>query len=165
MFGLASSKLIAYGILHMRGVGGKAGWFWVFALMGGFTILSGFALGFLLPDSFHNPHSAFLPQRAMFNPRELHILRTRVLLDDPLKGKKKKHIDLGAFRRAFRNWRLWVHLLITLCNNGPQRGFDTYSPSIVNSFGYPPLKSNALASVGFFIQIPVAFAFSYVSDH
>jgi hypothetical protein len=107
MFGLASSKLIAYGILHMRGVGGKAGWFWVFALMGGFTILSGFALGFFLPDSFHNPHSAFLPRRAMFNPRELHILRTRVLPDDPLKGKKKKHIDLGAFRRAFRNWRLW----------------------------------------------------------
>ena len=27
-FGQASSKLLAYGILHMRGVGGKAGWFW-----------------------------------------------------------------------------------------------------------------------------------------
>lgn len=26
--GQASSKLLAYGILHMRGVGGKAGWFW-----------------------------------------------------------------------------------------------------------------------------------------
>ncbi len=26
-FGQASSKLLAYGILHMRGVAGKAGWF------------------------------------------------------------------------------------------------------------------------------------------
>jgi predicted MFS family arabinose efflux permease len=57
--GQASAKLIAYGILHMRGVGGKPGWFWLFVLMGGFTILSGIALGFLLPDSFDHPRSWF----------------------------------------------------------------------------------------------------------
>jgi len=65
----------------------------------------------------------------------------------------------------FSNWRLWLHFLITLSNNGPQRAFDTYSPSIVSSFGFPPLTSNAMASVGLFLQIPVSFAFSYVSDH
>ena len=59
---------------------------------------------------------------------------------------------------------MWVHFLITLCNNGPQRGFDTYAPTIVGSFGFPKLTSNALASVGLFIQIPVSFGFSYVSD-
>jgi MFS family permease len=165
MMGLASSKLIAYGLLHMRGIGGKSGWFYVFAIMGAFTVASGFVLGFFLPDSFHNPHSAFLPKRQLFTARELHILQNRVLLDDPSKGKKKKHIDRGAFKRAFTNWRLYIHLLITLCNNGPQRGFDTYSPSIVNSFGFPALKSNAMASVGFFLQIPFAYAFAYVSDH
>lgn len=58
-----------------------------------------------------------------------------------------------------------MHFLITLCNNGPQRGFDTYSPSMVNSFGFAALTSNALASVGLFLQIPVSFGFSYVSDH
>lgn len=52
-----------------------------------------------------------------------------------------------------------------MCNNGPQRGFDTYSPSIVTSFGFGPLNSNALAAVGLFLQIPVSYAFSYVSDH
>jgi hypothetical protein len=64
----------------------------------------------------------------------------------------------------FSNWRLWIHFLITLTNNGPQRAFDTYSPSIVNSFGFANLASNALASVGLFLQIPVSFCFSYVSD-
>jgi hypothetical protein len=53
---------------------------------------------------------------------------------------------------------------MSLSNNGPLRAFDTYSPSIVNSFGFPALSSNAMASVGLFIQIPVGFAFSYVSD-
>jgi hypothetical protein len=65
----------------------------------------------------------------------------------------------------FTNWRLYVHVLITLANNGPQRAFDTYSPTIVNSFGFAALTANALASVGLYIQIPVSFAFSYVSDH
>jgi len=164
-FGQASSKLLAYGILHMRGVGGKAGWFWLFTLMGAFTILSGFILGFCLPDSFKNPHSTFLPKVKIFSERELHILKTRVHLDEPAKGKKKKSIGLSAFKKAFGNWRLWIHLVITLCNNGPQRGFDTYAPTIVKGFGFEGLTSNALASVGLFIQIPVSFAFSYVSDH
>ncbi|EXJ61617.1 hypothetical protein A1O7_02045 [Cladophialophora yegresii CBS 114405] len=164
-FGQASSKLLAYGILHMRGVAGKAGWFWLFVIMGIFTIASGFVLGFFLPDSFKNPHSTFLPRVRMFTDRELHILRSRVLMDDPMKGKKKKRIGRAGFRKAFTNWRLYVHVLVTLCNNGPQRAFDTYAPSLVNGFGFGQLSSNALASVGLFLQIPTSFAFSYVSDH
>ncbi|KAK3341993.1 major facilitator superfamily domain-containing protein [Lasiosphaeria hispida] len=164
-FGQASSKLLAFGILHMRGVGGKAGWFWLFTIMGSFTIFSGFVLGFFLPDSFRNPCPTFLPGFSFFSKRELHILQTRVLLDDPMKGKKKKRINWGAFKRAFTNWRLWVHVLITLANNGPQRAFDTYSPSIVSSFGFGALRSNAMASVGLFLQIPMSWTFSWFSDH
>lgn len=164
-FGQASSKLLAYGILHMRGVGGKAGWFWLFVIMGAFTIFSGFILGFCLPDSFKNPCSTFLPGKSWFSDREIHILRTRVILDDPMKGKKKKKIGRSAFKKAFSNWRLWAHVFITLSNNGPQRAFDTYAPSIVRGFGYEALKSNAMAAVGLFLQIPTSFAFSYYSDH
>jgi MFS family permease len=99
-FGQASAKLLAYGILHMRGVGGKPGWFWLFVLMGAFTVFSGCILGLFLPDSFKNPHSTFLPKYDIFTEREIHILRTRVHLDDPAKGKKKSKIGLGAFKKA-----------------------------------------------------------------
>jgi MFS family permease len=98
--GQASSKLLAYGILHMRGVGGQPGWFWLFALMGSFTVAAGVVFGLFLPDSFNNPSSTFLPRKVWFTEREIHILRTRVVLDDPMKGKKKKHIGLDAFKRA-----------------------------------------------------------------
>ena len=99
-FGQASSKLLAYGILHMRGVGGKPGWFWLFVIMGAFTLVSGFVLGFFLPDSFKNPHSTFLPKVQIFTEREIHILNSRVLLDDPMKGKKKRRIGKAAFKKA-----------------------------------------------------------------
>ena len=68
--------------------------------MGGFTVLSGVVLGCCLPDSFKNPRSTFLPNVKIFNERELQILQTRVLLDDPMKGKKKKKIGLPAFKKA-----------------------------------------------------------------
>ncbi|RMZ87742.1 hypothetical protein DV736_g5033, partial [Chaetothyriales sp. CBS 134916] len=164
-FGQACSKLLAYGILHMRGVGGKAGWFWLFVLMGIFTITSGIILGLFLPDSFTKPSSTLLPRKRVFTERELHILRTRVLIDDPMKGKKKKRIGLPAFKKAFTHWRMWCHLLITMCNNGPQRAFDSYAPTLVRGFGFQALSANALASVGLFLQIPVSFGFSYISDH
>lgn len=98
--GQASAKLIAYGILHMRGVGGQPGWFWLFVVMGGFTILCGIVMGFLFPDSFHNPHSWFMPRLEFFSERELHILQTRVMIDDPQKTMKKQHIGLSAFKKA-----------------------------------------------------------------
>lgn len=165
LFGQASAKLLAYGILHMRGVGDKSGWFWLFVLMGGFTVLSGFALGFCLPDSFKDPHPTFLPKWKMFSDREIHILRTRVHLDEPAKSRKKKKIGLAAFKKSFTNWRMWAHFVITMCNNGPQRAFDTYAPSIVRSFGFGQLEANAMAAVGLFIQIPVSFLFSWISDN
>lgn len=108
-FGQASSKLLAYGILHMRGVGGKPGWFWLFALMGAFTIVCGFIFGLALPDSFKNPHSTFLPKVPIFNEREVYILRTRVTLDDPMKGKKKKRIGKPAFKKAVRIHWPWFY--------------------------------------------------------
>jgi hypothetical protein len=63
------------------------------------------------------------------------------------------------------DWRIWVYFLITLCNNSPQRAFDTYALLIITSFGFGPLSSNALAAIGLFLQVLVLFAFSWVSDH
>ena len=60
---------------------------------------------------------------------------------------------------------MWAHVFITMANNGPQRAFDTYAPTIVTSFGFGALNSNAFASIGLFLQIPVSFGFSYISDH
>jgi hypothetical protein len=74
------------------------------------------------------------------------------------------HITNDKYHPQLIDWRMWLHFLITLCNSGPTRAFDTYAPTIVRSLGFAALTSNALACVGLFIQIPIAFGFSYVSD-
>ncbi|KAG8872655.1 hypothetical protein FRB97_007445 [Tulasnella sp. 331] len=160
----ASTSLIAYGILRMEGVAGKHGWFWLFVLMGLFSICSGLVLALFLPISVSRPTSFLLPKRQIFTPRELHILRNRVLLDDPKKAQKSPSISGKVLRSALGNWKLYPHVMITLLNNAITNDLGTYSTTIIASFGFPRLKSNALNSVGQWILIPIAVVFAYVSD-
>jgi len=129
-----------------------------------FSIASGFVLATLLPDSVSRPRSFFLPKLELFTPRELHILRHRVLLDDPLKGQRHIRLSRKAIFSALSNWRLWPHVMITLLNNAPLTAFGTYAPTIISTFGFAKLRSNALASVGPWALIPVSLAFSVISD-
>ncbi|KAK0187565.1 major facilitator superfamily domain-containing protein [Armillaria mellea] len=45
----AFSEILAYGIIRMDGVGGRAGWRWIFILEGAFTVAWGLMSYFLLP--------------------------------------------------------------------------------------------------------------------
>ncbi len=45
----AFSGLLAYAIIHMDGVGGRAGWRWIFILEGAFTVAWGLMSYFLMP--------------------------------------------------------------------------------------------------------------------
>ncbi|KZV92862.1 MFS general substrate transporter [Exidia glandulosa HHB12029] len=160
----ASTNLIAYGILHMRGVADKPGWFWLFVTMGLFSILAGLVLALLLPDSVHKPTPFLLPRLRLFTERELYILKHRVILDDPAKASGPVRIGRKDLVSALSNWKLYPHVMITLCNNGPLTAFNTYTPTIINTFGFDRLRSNALASVGPWTLIPIAILLSWLSD-
>lgn len=36
---------------------------------------------------------------------------------------------------------------------------------MIGAFGFTGLKANAMAAVGLYLQIPVSYVFSYVSDY
>lgn len=57
----AFSGILAYGIIHMNGVGGLHGWSWIFILEGLFTVLFGLSSYVLLPRS--PAHARFLNDR------------------------------------------------------------------------------------------------------
>jgi hypothetical protein len=46
------------------------------------------------------------------------------------------------------NWKLIPHILLTITALAPATTMGSYSPSLVRSFGYERLKSNALVSIG-----------------
>lgn len=68
------SAFLAYGILHMAGINGLAGWRWLFALEGTLTGLIGIATYFYLPPSPTQTASWFRGKHGWFNVREEKIM-------------------------------------------------------------------------------------------
>jgi hypothetical protein len=93
------SSFLAYGILHMRGVLGYAGWRWLFLIeyvnnlslgqiftvnRGILTLLIGVATFFKMPPSPTQTKTWFRP-KGWFSDREEIICVNRILRDDPSK--------------------------------------------------------------------------------
>lgn len=151
----------------MRGILGLAGWQWLFLVLsltlsllassnqvqieGTFTIMIGIMFLTLFPKSPSDPTS--LVGFRYFTPREAQILTYRVLRDDPSKAHAKSHVSRDELKRTLTNWKLIPHIVLTITGLAPTSTLAAYAPSLVASFGYDRLQSNALVSVGSWISI------------
>ncbi|KAM0330873.1 hypothetical protein ACHAQA_003829 [Verticillium albo-atrum] len=159
----ATSGLIAYGILHMRGVQGLAGWQWLFILEGIFTLLVGVTFISLFPKSTSHPVS--LLGKRYFTERESQILTARVIRDDPSKRHVKEHVSRSELKDALTNWRLIPHILTTISGLAPASVMMSYGPSLVVGFGFGRLQSNAMMSIGMWCALLTNLAWGYAGDH
>lgn len=68
----------------------------------------------------------------------------------------------------FTNWRLIPHVILTIAGLAPASTMGSYSPTLVRSFGYERLASNALVSIGGWVLIINNLLWGYlgyVDDH
>jgi sugar phosphate permease len=77
------AAFLTFGTLHMRTVGGWAGWRWLFVLEETLTCTIGIISWFYLPSSPTKTKSWFREKDGWFNEREGIIMVNRVLRDDP----------------------------------------------------------------------------------
>ncbi|KAM0540964.1 hypothetical protein ACHAPJ_013426 [Fusarium lateritium] len=159
MTAAAMTGIIAYGILHMRGVAGLAGWQWLFIIEGIFTVLVGIAFLLTFPDQVIKPVSILKVR--YFTERESQILYQRVLRDDPSKAQVGQHVTMKEIKSALTNWRLLPHIGFTICGLAPASAFGSYAPSLVVSFGFERLQSNALVSIGFWSLLVTNLIWGY----
>ncbi|KAG9254867.1 alternative sulfate transporter [Emericellopsis atlantica] len=162
MLANACGGLIAYGILHMRGIAGLAGWQWMFIIEGLLTVVVAALFLVLFPRSSQRPIS--LLGISLFNEREARILTARVMRDDHTKIQAKQHVSRDEFKSAMTNWRSLGHIIVAICCLSSQTSLFTYAPSIVASYNYGRLQSNALVSVGYWILILTTLSWGYIAD-
>jgi sugar phosphate permease len=107
---------LAFGILHMGGINGLAGWRWLFALEGTLTGLIGVATYFYLPPSPTQTASRFRGKNGWFTVNEEKIMVNRILRDDPSKGDmhNRQAVTPKLLWYALKDWEMMPVYLIGL---------------------------------------------------
>jgi len=143
----AFGGLLARAIIEMDGVAGVAGWAWIFILEGILTfIVAGFAK-WLIYDA---------PETAEFlTPEERIEVTARLKLD---RGSLADEYEHRYVFSAFKDWKIYVHMMITIGIYTPLYSVSLFLPTIVKAMGYtatrsqlmsvPPYVAGCIATVG-----------------
>ncbi|KAI7770098.1 hypothetical protein LZL87_013721 [Fusarium oxysporum] len=133
----AFSGLLAFGIAKMDGVGGLEGWRWIFILEGIVTVLVALWAFYALYD---------FPETATFLTQE-----ERAFVVFRLKCQNQGHgqqqvrqvrvAEAGEFSwkyvwSAFKDWQIWVNLLVLWGIACPLYGISLFLPTIIRNLGY-----------------------------
>jgi MFS family permease len=99
----AFGGLLARGIMEMDGVGGRAGWSWIFILEGLATLAVAIAAFFLMAD---------YPSTAKFlKPEERREISRRLAEDQ---SDLAEEFQAKYVWDAVKDWKIWVHMFITI---------------------------------------------------
>ncbi|UNI23858.1 hypothetical protein JDV02_009651 [Purpureocillium takamizusanense] len=152
------AALLAYGVLHMRGLGDWAGWRWLFIIEGALTTVVGVISWFYLPPSPTQTASWFRGKDGWFSEREEVIMVNRILRDDPAKGgmHNRQGLTLPLLWQALLDWDLWPIYLLGFTLLQPVQPVETYMTLNLRNLGFDTFLTNLLtipAYVLFCIQL------------
>ncbi|KAB5585756.1 major facilitator superfamily domain-containing protein [Coniochaeta sp. 2T2.1] len=160
------SAFLAYGILHLRGHNGWAGWQWMFALEGGLTAIIGILSWFYLPPSPTQTASWFRGKDGWFSEREEVIMVNRILRDDPGKGgmHNRQGLTLGLLWEALKDFDLWPIYLLGLTWSIPQQQVSSYLTLNLKQLGFDTFETNLLTIPGYFLFLLQLIFWTWVSE-
>ncbi|KAI6043747.1 allantoate permease [Pisolithus marmoratus] len=160
------SSFLAFGILHLDGAAGKAGWRWLFLIEGGITLLIGVAAIFNMPASPTQTKTWFRPN-GWFTEREEVIMVNRILRDDPTKGDmhNKEGLTLGRLWTAICDYDLWPLYILGLTFGIPDNPPLTYLTLLLRDIGFNTFQTNLLSIPYQVLGIVTMFLVTLLSEH
>ncbi|KAH7882337.1 allantoate permease [Phlebopus sp. FC_14] len=156
---------LAYGMLHLDGVAGKAGWRWLFLIEGLMTFVVGLASFMNMPPSPTQTKTWFRPN-GWFTEREEIIIVNRVLRDDPSKGDmhNREGLTLKRLWTAVCDYDLWPVYILGLMFGIPDNPPTTYLSLLLKDFGFNTFQINLLTIPSQAIGIVTMFVITLVSE-
>ncbi|KAJ8070400.1 hypothetical protein OCU04_000775 [Sclerotinia nivalis] len=139
------TSILAYALLHMRGVSGWAGWRWLFLIEGLITLLVGLSSFFMMPASAVQTKAWFRP-KGWFTDREISIVVNRILRDDPSKGDmhNRQAITPKRLWNAAKDYDLWPLYAIGLIAFIPQSPPSSYISLTLRNLGFSTFNTSLL---------------------
>ncbi|GAA5850520.1 hypothetical protein JCM8547_001901 [Rhodosporidiobolus lusitaniae] len=140
------TAFLAVGLLKMRGIGGYAGWRWMFLIEGLFTLLIGVASFFLLPPGPSQTKSRIAPN-GYFTENEVKIIVNRVVRDDPQKGTmhNRQALTFKLLGKSIMDYDLWPMYLIALTFGLPGVPLSQYFQLSMKRLGFSTVMANLLS--------------------
>ncbi|PWY67147.1 putative MFS transporter [Aspergillus heteromorphus CBS 117.55] len=154
------ASFIAYGVLHMRGVAGRAGWRWLFLIEALISLVIG-VLSFALLVPGPTQTATWWRPRGLFTAREERIIVNRVLRDDPSKGDmhNRQALTLGMLWRSLRDYDLWPIYVIGMLFEIPTAPPKSYLSLSLKAIGFSTFQTTLLGiPVTFFAAINLLLA-------
>lgn len=121
--------LLAAAIALMDGVGGKAGWCWIFILEGLATVLIGIACFWMVQD---------FPDKATFLSPDDKKRVVRRLAQDKQASAENEDFDMVYFWSSMKDWKTWLYAVIYMGADMPLYGFSLFVPTIIEELVSPP---------------------------
>jgi MFS family permease len=121
----AFGGLLAYGIMRMDGIAGLGGWAWIFILEGLATFIIAVAAYWIMHD---------YPDTARFLDEDEKREIVRRLEED--RSVLSNEFDMKFMWDAFKDWKIYVHMFITIGIYTPLYSISVFLPTIVRGLGY-----------------------------
>ncbi|KAG0702234.1 MFS general substrate transporter [Suillus ampliporus] len=151
----AFSGLLAFAIGHMNGIAALEGWSWIFLLEGLATIVVAIIARFVLVD---------FPNTATFlTPEERAFVVWKKKYDNSSVGEEEGFAARHVLA-AFRDWQVWLQILIAISIIGPLYGITLFLPTIIQSFGHDTPISQLLTVPPYVAATITLIIFAYYSD-
>ncbi|KAF4462502.1 hypothetical protein FALBO_10682 [Fusarium albosuccineum] len=121
----AFGGLLARGIMEMQGVGNLDGWAWIFIIEGLVTFIFAIMAFFVMHDY---PDTAKFLNETERKEVVRRLEEDRSVLSDEFKWPFMKD--------ALKDWKIWVHMIITIGIYTPLYSISIFLPTIVQGLGY-----------------------------
>jgi hypothetical protein len=165
--------LLARGIMELRGEAGLAGWQWIFIIEGLLTVVVGMCPSpfvCLTYDTYHNIFSALAsfklmadyPERAKFiTEEERKHIQERLLLDQ---SGLAEEFEMRYARDAFRDWKIWVHMLIAAGTFTGVYSYSLFLPTIIRDLGYSNATAQLMSTPPYLVACAICVAAGWWAD-
>ncbi|KAI0376673.1 MFS general substrate transporter [Hypomontagnella monticulosa] len=141
------AAIIAFGLLHMRGVAGKSGWRWLFLIEGLITGTIGLLSYVMMPPGPTQTASWSRGKEGWFTERDETIMVNRIIRDDPSKGTmhNRQPITPKLLWKSLTDVDLWPLYAIGLTFNIPTFSPQQYLSLSLRGLGFDTFQTNLLS--------------------
>ncbi|KXT10752.1 hypothetical protein AC579_6847 [Pseudocercospora musae] len=151
--------LLAAAIANMDGLGGKAGWAWIFIIEGLATMI----IGAFCWRMCHDWDLSSQPETARFlTPEEKLRLRHR-LIKDNLSNTADEY-DSRHIKAALKDWKCWAFCVTEMGNFMPLYAFSLFLPTIVAAMGHKGTHAQLITVPPYAVAAALTVAIGWIAD-